>query len=91
MQGARGYLDSILDAMRNRGEDSLVPAGKGSKIPGVQKDGEGAFIDEESLAEYIAEKASQVKLTYALFKGNPVGSGGVDQANGYDYQIFDIG
>ena len=91
MQGARGYLDSILDAMRNRGEDSLVPAGKGSKIPGVQKDGEGAFIDEESLAEYIAEKASQGKLTYALFKGNPVGSGGVDQANGYDYQIFDIG
>lgn len=92
MQGASGYVNSILDAMRGRGHDSKVSVGEGSKmIEDGNIEDKRTSVGERELADYIEEKMKEGKVTYALFKGNPTSAKDSYSANGYDYQIFDIG
>ncbi|MGW5876813.1 hypothetical protein ACWFMI_09740 [Nocardiopsis terrae] len=93
MQGTGRYVDSITEAMRERGNSSKIRVDDNSKIPGAKKDEASGhtFVSEKRLADYIYRKKKQGKLTYALFKGNPRTVGDTESANGYDYQIFDMG
>ena len=93
MQGTEAYLDSILQAMESRGNKSTISIDGDSRIGGVREseDGEGFSVGEARLVEYIRQKKRQGKISYALFKGDPKEVGGVEVANGYDYQIFYIG
>lgn len=91
MQGTRPYLESILDAMRRRVRSNVSVDNESNILNRTIGEDGVSSVRERGLADYIEKKMKEGKVTYALFKGNPTSTKDGYSANGYDYNIFDIG